>query len=138
MNKIFIIFLIPFLLPDLLSAQSKKNDCEAVKQGTFYFYPPKSQERYLIARNSSVQTEINTKTSDTSFWKVNWVGDCVLHLKFIRSSQLMSNTQKSFLNSRTTVIKVLEVTKDYYVFKGGVDSITAKNTSTDTLWRKEK
>lgn len=92
----------------------------------------------MIIRDGSIQREVNTKTLDTSFWKVDWVNDCVLNLKFIRSSQPMSNAQKSFFSSHITTVQVLGITKDYYIFKGGLDSISRINNTTDTLWLKPR
>ena len=137
MSNKFINFLITFLSPIILSAQSKALDCSSVREGTFYFYPLKSQEQFVIIRDGSIQKEINSKTSDTSFWKVDWINDCVLNLKFIRSNQSMSNAQKFFFSSHITVIKVLGITKDYYVFNGGLDSIS-RNSAVDTLWLKAR
>ena len=138
MSNKFINFLITFLSPMILSAQSKALDCSGIREGIFYFYPLKSQEKFIVIRNGSMQREINTRTSDTSLWKVYWVNDCVLNLKFIRSSQSISNAQKSFLNSHVTVVQVLGITKDYYVFKGGLDSISKTNSTMDTVWLKPR
>ncbi|MDP4252277.1 MAG: hypothetical protein Q8918_19435 [Bacteroidota bacterium] len=138
MSKGVINFLIAlFLSPIILSAQSKALDCSSVREGTFYFYPLKSKGKFVIIRDGSIQKEINPKTSDTSFWKVDWINDCMLNLKFIRSSQPMSSAHKSFFSSHITVIKVLRVAKDYYVFNGGLDSIS-RNSAVDTLWLKPR
>jgi hypothetical protein len=134
----FINFLIIlYLSPNLLLAQSKTLNCDYIKKGTFYFYPSKSQEKFVIMRDGSIQMEINLRTSDTSFWKVNWKDYCILNLKFDHSSQTMSNAQKSFFNSHVTVVNVLGVEKDYYIFNAGLDSIN-RNITVDTLWMKEK
>jgi hypothetical protein len=139
MSERILIFLIALLSPMVLLAQSSKVvDCGKIREGTFYFYPLKSEEKFTIIRKGSVQMEINAKTSDTSFWKTNWINDCVLNLKFIRSTKPMSDAQKSFLNAHVTVVQVLEVEKGYYAFKGGLDSIGAMNSSTDTLWQKPR
>lgn len=120
MSKRFIDFLIAFLSPVILLAQSKDFNRQKIKVGTFYFYPLKSEDRFKIIRKGLIQMEINTKTSDTSFWKINWINDCVFNLRFVRSTKSIPEAQKSFLNSHFTIVQVLGVTKDYYVFKGGL------------------
>lgn len=138
MSKRFIDFLIAFLSPVILLAQSKDFNCQKIKVGTFYFYPLKSDDRFKIIRKGLIQMEINTKTSDTSFWKINWINDCVLNLRFVRSTKPIPDAQKSFLNSHFTIVQVLGVTKAYYVFKGGLDSISRINSTMDTVWLKPR
>jgi hypothetical protein len=138
MTKEFNSFVIIFLFPLILLGQSKDADCSNIKKGTFYFYPSNSQAGFVIVRGDSIQKEINIQTTDTSFWKVRWQNDCMFNLKFIRKSHPISDEEKNFYNSHTTAFKVLSVTKDYYTFKAGLDSITTKNPLTDTLWRKAR
>jgi hypothetical protein len=138
MKKTLTYFSIIFLFPLTIIGQPKASGCDKIKNGTFYFYPLRSQKEFVIIRDDSIQKEIDIKTSDTSFWKVEWVNNCHLNLKFIRSSQSMSNAKKSFFNSHITVVEVLDVTKDYYIFKGGLDSINNANILTDTMWLKAR
>jgi hypothetical protein len=138
MNNRFIGFLIVFFFPRILWGQLKTPDCGSLKSGTFYFYPLNSQKQFAIVRKGLMQEEINLKTSDTSFWKINWDGDCRFNLKLICKSQPMSDEEKSFFYSHTIFGKVLSVTKNYYVFKAGLDSLTNPRALTDTLWFKAK
>jgi len=112
--------------------------CNKVKNGTFYFYPVSSKREFIIVRRNLVQEEINLKTNDTTFWKVNWENNCVFVLTFIRKTQPISDIEKSFYNSHITVFKVLKVTEDYYAFKGGLDSVHNARALTDTPWFKAK
>jgi hypothetical protein len=137
-EKKLAIFLISFLFSIISLAQSKSLDCSNIKNGTFYFYPTNSQQKFLIIRDRSVQKEINMITYDTSFWKVTWQNNCVFNLKFIRKSQPITTEEKSFFNSHISIVKILIVKKDYYVFKGGFDSINSAIALTDTLWYKAK
>ena len=138
MRKRVVDFLIAlFLSPIILSAQSKALNCGSIREGTFYFYPLNPQGKFKVIRDGFIQKEINSKTSDTSFWKIDWTNDCVLSLKFIRSSQQMSNAQKLFFGSHITVIKVIGIRKEYYLFSGGLDSIS-RNSAVDTLWLKPR
>jgi hypothetical protein len=138
MTKGFVGFTMVFLLPLTLIGQLKNPDCSNIKKGTFYFYPSNSQERFVIMRGDSIQEEIHMATTDTSFWKVSWQNDCMFNLKFIRKSHPISDEEKNFYNAHTTVVKVINVTKEYYAFKAGLDSISTSNPLTDTLWLKAR
>lgn len=133
MNKGFTTFLLTFLLPLFTLGQSKVCNCNGIKTGTFYLYPLNSQKSFIIIRDKSIQKEINIEAKDTSFWKVNWQSNCILNLKFIRKNQPLSDEDK-FFYSHNIVVKVLNVTKDYYTFKGGLDSVNNTSALTDTLW----
>jgi hypothetical protein len=84
------------------------------------------------------QKEINPKMDDTSYWKINMDGDCTFRLKFIRISNKKSDEEMRFLMSHTTIIKILDVTDNYYTFSGTLDSLPIKMALTDTIWRKLK
>lgn len=130
-------YLIALALPVPLFGQSvKSDDCNTIKYGTFYFYPANSQNRFIVIRKQSFQEEINLKTSDTSFWKVNWTNACEFNLKFIRTNRVVSTAESDFYNAHVTVIKISKITEDYYVFKGGLDSLGTANAVTDTVWYK--
>jgi hypothetical protein len=131
------IFCITILLPFLVLGQLKSTHCEKVKTGNFYFYPPKSQKGFLIIRDNTTQKEINLQTGDTSFWRINWQSPCAFTLSFLKKSQPVSNEELSFYNSHKTVVEILAVTKDGYVFKGGLDNMATSNV-TDTLWFKKR
>lgn len=139
MNKEFIAFLIAFTLPLCMFGQSStSNDCNKLKCGTFYFYPVNAQNGFVVIRKNSIQEEINLATSDTSFWEVNWKNTCEFNLKFIRKSQPMSDDERAFYSSHISVVKVLKVTKEYYVFNAGLDYLNGANALTDTLWFKPR
>lgn len=134
MIRICVICFIAFLLPSFVISQTKNLDCKDVKKGIFYLYPSSLQKGFIILRNDSIQKEINIETKDTSFWKINWKDDCICNLKFIRSTQIMPDEEKEFYNLHQPVINILGVTKNYYIFKVGLDSINAAKTITDTIW----
>ena len=139
MNKRVIVFLIAFTLPLCMFGQPiTSNDCNKIKCGTFYFYPINAQSGFVVIRKNSMQEEINLETSDTSFWEVNWKNTCEFNLKFIRKNQPMSDEEKTFYSSHISVFKVLKVTKKYYVFNAGLDSLNSANALTDTLWFKPR
>lgn len=139
MNKNLISILVASISPLLMFSQSiKTNNCSKVKQGTFYFYPVKGQSVFTIIRENGIQKEINIKTGDTTFWKIRWRSACEFNLKFIRKSRFVSNEEKLFYNSHLSVVRILNVSKDYYIFNAGLDSLNVKNVLTDTLWFKAR
>jgi hypothetical protein len=131
--------LVTFLTPLIAIAQPAfVDDCHQVKYGTFYFYPSDNPKGFKVIRKKENQTEIDLSTSDTAIWKVNWENDCMFDLRFIRKSRPMSLFESKFYNSHITVVEVLRVDKNYYLFKGGLDSISNPNASKDTMWLKSR
>ena len=130
--------LLTVLFPLFAVGQSVGNvNCKRVKNGTFYFYPPKSKG-FTLVRKGGVQAEIDHSNGDTTFWKINWISDCVFDLKFIRKSRPMSLYEEKYFNAHTAVFEVLKSEKDYYIFKVRMDSISNLNSSTDTVWLNPK
>lgn len=128
-----IVFNCLFLFSFIVFAQRKVPNCKKVKTGSFYFYPADSKQQYMIVRNSFLQMEINLKTNDTSFWKINWQNDCSVNMKFIKSTRLLSQFEDSFFHSHSVVVETLHVKNNYCVFKQGLDSLNYKSII-DTLW----
>lgn len=114
------------------------NDCNKVKYGTFYFYPPKTNDEIVIIREKDLQTEIDKKTKDTTFWQVKWKNDCEFSLKFIRKIGPVSDDEKAFYNAHVVVTQIAKVSKQYYIYKAWLDSIESGNPLSDTIWFKPR
>jgi hypothetical protein len=139
MKKVLFYFIISIVSPLFTLGQPVvSSDCNKVKDGTFYFYPADTQQGVHVLRQGSLQTEIDLKTNDTSFWKVNWLDDCTFRVEFIRKSQPLTSYEKNFFNSHTVVYNILAISKDYYLFRLGLDSISNADSKTDTLWLKAR
>ena len=130
--------LLILLFPVILFGQVGSADCDQVKNGTFYLYHSSFPQGFTIIRDNAVQIEIQNNSKDSSFWKVNWIDNCTVNLKFIRETQPITEEMQRFLNSHIVVSKVLFVTKNYYGFIAGVDSITNEKAIADTIWFKPK
>lgn len=117
---------------------ARVNDCNKVKYGTFYFYPPKTNDEYVSIRDKDLQREIDFKTKDTSFWQVKWKSDCEFSLKFIRKSVPMSDDDKAFYNAHVVVAQIVKVSEQYYIYKAWLDSIDSGNPLSDTVWFKPR
>lgn len=135
--KNYIIFGIALFSSSILFCQLN-NDCNRIKTGIFYFYPPHSHEKFIIERTDAIQKEINVTNSDTSLWQIIWQNDCFFYLKFLKKTQPLPDEEKRFYNSHLTVIKIRSVTKDYYTFSGGLDSLNGIGKIQDTIWFKRK
>lgn len=114
------------------NCQLEQQNCDSLKKGNFYFYPSGSGLKYKIIRQDSIQTEIRLNTGDTSCWKVQWIENCRFTIKFLYGSN--PEVTKSLSNSHIIVMQILEIKKNYYVFRASRDSITSTFHITDTLW----
>ncbi|WP_205514636.1 hypothetical protein [Longitalea arenae] len=132
-------FFIALVCPLFVCGQpARVNDCKKAKYGTFYFYPPKTNEEFVIIRDKGLQREIDLKTKDTTFWQLKWKNDCQFSLKFIRKSGPISDDEKAFYNAHVSVVQIEKVSKHYYVFKGGLDDLENGNFLSDTIWFKPR
>ena len=135
-----VILLFPFI-PIIVFGQVKRIDCKRIHTGTFYYYPIKSKQPYIIIRNSLFQKEIDINKKDTSVCRISWQNDCTFSSKIIKSTLLQQDYLKDFLKdffkSHSMVIEIVDIEKDYYIFKQGVDVIKI-NARMDTIWFKPK
>lgn len=138
MKKYFFIAIILTLSSPYLFGQALKNDCNAIKAGDFYFNPAHSDKKFIIIRKDSVQEEIDINNRDTTFWAINWVNSCKFTLKFIGKTSPTTKDELNFYASHRIAYQIQEVKDKYYTFKAGLDSINAKNSVSDTVWRWSK
>jgi hypothetical protein len=132
-------FFIALVCPLFACGQpARVNDCNKVKYGTFYFYPPKTNDEIVAIRDKDLQTEIDKKTKDTSYWQVKWENDCEFSLRFIRKNRPISDDDKSFYNAHVIVAQIAKVSKQYYVYNAWLDSIESGTPLSDTIWFKPR
>ena len=131
---VFIFVLFPFIS----KAQNNKLTCAEIKKGVFHFYPKNLSNHFLIIREDDIAHEIDLATGDTSVWEIKWTDDCVYSTKFISGSQKKDDNTLSFLKRHKFVFDVLNITDDYYVFKGYTDKISDLPIMSDTIWFNEK
>ena len=136
LTTIFALFLL--ISPFSSKCQSNSGSSLDLKKGTFNYYRKNSTEHFKTNRNGDSQTEINNRTGDTLLFKINWINDRSYALKYISSSGKSALEIPGFLKKHTLVYQVVNVTNDYYVYKGYVDRITKHAIQTDTMWVKEK
>ncbi len=122
----------------LIHWRSGKVSCKELRNGVFHFYGKQSKDYYIILRQDSLQREVNVATNDTSFWKVDWVDDCIFSLKYSSGGRNRSEEEKKFLLNHITVIQIQKITADYYVVKGSLDSLNSRFNLIDTVWMQPK
>lgn len=114
-------------------------DCKAIQNGTFYFYPEDQKKGYKLIREDTLQMEIELKTRDTSFWKIQWIDDCTCSSKFI--SMTKKKVDKNFLeylNNHIAFMEVLEVEDKFYKMRIYSDSLTNDEYLEAMVWRQPK
>lgn len=125
----------PILLLFLvLMLNTKERNCDSIKNGIFYFYPPDGSEPYQIIRKDSIQEEINLKTLDTSFWKIKWSDDCTATLHIVRTTKKIEEYERAFLFGHSSIMQVLSISDKYYIFRGALDSLNSQFKIVDTIW----
>lgn len=118
-----------------LSATLPQRNCRNVRKGEYYFQPANSTKKFLVVRTGTFQKEVEINTRDTSYWKIKWIADCRFTLEFSHRTNKLTMQERSFYASRKIVVQILNVTRDYYSFKAGLDSISSRSLI-DTLWMK--
>jgi hypothetical protein len=137
MNKI-LFYLAAVLFPVVLFAQKETVDCSKIQKGSFYYYPSNTNKKFVITRTASIQKEIDMDSGDSSFYSINWRGDCLFNAKFISRSKPLSNEDLTFRKSHMIVSEVTAITDNYYVFRAGLDSISIGDPLIDTVWFKPR
>ena len=56
--------------------------CTEIRNGTFYYFNPKSGEQETFIRKGAMQRENIVKQRETILWDVEWLNDCVYILKY--------------------------------------------------------
>jgi hypothetical protein len=126
----FSILSLSFLLPN--------SQCDLFKKGRFHFYPKDSKSHYLIIREDSLQSEINLKTGDTSFWKIKWLSGCEFNCSYISGIKSKSTAQQDFFNKSNLTVSIVYTSKDFYVYDGIFQSGLFTKQFNDTMWLNEK
>lgn len=116
-----------------------QNNCAALHNGVYYFYPKNSIDRYTVLMEYGFEHELNTTTGDTVLWKLQWNNDCEYECSYAAGSFNTDDKTNRFFKKHTLVYVIETITPDYYLFKGYVD--TKKNNQPiqiDTMWLHEK
>ncbi len=121
-----------------LSFLLSNTPCVLFKKGRFHFYPKDSKIHYVVIREDSLQSEINLKTGDTSFWKIKWLSDCEFNCSYISGIKSSSKAEQDFFNKSILRISIVDGSKDYYVYDALFQSGSFTKQFNDTMWLREK
>ena len=119
-----------------VKCQNKIPTCAELKTGFFYSYPKNSPDPFLYQRDNDIQKEINIKTSDTLFWKVNWLSECTYSLKYI--SGCKDKALLDFARKHIVLVSIKKITEDYFTYDAFIDKLSNLPVISDTQWITEK
>jgi len=112
-------------------------DCTQLKKGRFHSYN-KQGIHIIINRIDGIQQDINTKTNDTIYWKIDWLDSCRFAATYITGSGPKTPEEKNFYQSTVLFYEVKELADNYYIGTTTVKAPNGISTSTDTTWLVEK
>ena len=136
--RILALFILTGILLTCTSFIFSLIDCSKVHTGKFYFYKNSDQYTSTIIRTDTVQIEINSKTKDTSIWKINWIDNCTFSTKYVSGLRINTQAEADFYRQSIIVFTIKELTDDYYTYSAEFKFNSLSNKYTDTLWRHSK
>ena len=131
-----LLFLI--LLTVSSSLSSPDLDCTSIRTGIFFQHKNGNQLYSTIIRQDTLQTEINTQTGDTSYWKIRWTDNCTFSCNYLSGLKSKSKEELDFYNQSTLVFKVKTLNNEYYNYDAELKFKTQSTFFSDTLWRQRK
>ncbi len=126
-----------FLLISCMSS-SAPIDFSAIRSGTFFQYGKDAQLHSTIIRNDSLQIEINTRTGDTSVWKIEWLDSSAYYCKILSLPKSKSPNEFAKYNRSILLIQLRELTDSYFTYQGELTIDGETGVVSDTLWRVRK
>lgn len=110
--------------------------CEDLKNVTFYSYPKNSADRYKTERNGDIQKETNLKTGEFTTWKIKWPNDCIYSLKY--ESGKMTEAEHKIVDKYKVITRITSVAPEYYTYECHLENLRNPIIVTDTAWLVEK
>jgi hypothetical protein len=112
-------------------------DCTQLKKGRFHSYN-KQGTHIVINRIDGVQQDINTKTNDTTYWKIDWLANCRFAATYLTGSGPKTPEEKNFYQSAVLFYEVNVIADNYYIGTTTVKATNGTSVSTDTTWLVER
>jgi len=112
-------------------------DCTQLKKGIFHSYN-KQGTHIIINRIDGIQQDINTKTNDTTYWKIDWLADCRFAATYLTGSGPKTPEEKNFYQSAVLFYEVKVIADNYYVGTTTVKATNGTSSSMDTTWLVER
>jgi hypothetical protein len=108
-------------------------DCNSLKTGRFHSYTKKG-EHIQITRIDGIQQDVNTTTKDTTYWKIDWLGNCRFAASYLSGAGPKNDTEKRLYENTILYYEVKEIADDYYVGTTTVKAPNGNSMFTDTTW----
>jgi len=120
MKIINILFFITAIFFGCSPSPVKNIECKYFKKGKFILRAELNNTDYLLERKDSIQVETNLKDGKITKWKVVWTNQCTYELWYLAIPPL--SKRDSFFIIHPFVNKILQTTKDYYVFESTMEA----------------
>jgi hypothetical protein len=130
-------FLSISLLIAFIACRPGKKTGRDLKNGTFHFYTP-ANEHFIIFKTDSLDTEINTATNDSTFWKIEWLDDSTYNSTFIRKTYPDTGLRQHFNLNTKIQIHITKVLPRYYLFESVASYMGKTYKYNDTVWFQSK
>lgn len=118
--------------------QDKPLNCTDVRNGTFYYFNPKTGEQETFIRKGAMQRENILKQRETVLWTVDWLSDCAYSLTYQSGAENHPPAEQKFLTKHIIVTEITKVNEDYMTFRTAFDKLTNPTVLSDTLWIKQR
>ncbi len=127
-----LLLIVLFAIPFQLFSQDK-DECNKIKDGTFYYYPKNTIDQYILIRDGAKEMDVEIGKKDTSTWKISW-SNCVYEEKFVNSNRVLKPEEKQLYKDHKMACKITSVSSSYYTFEMYFDNTKGIALLKDTVW----
>jgi hypothetical protein len=108
-------------------------DCSILKVGKFHSYT-KRGDHIQITRIDGIQQDVNTRTKDTTYWKIDWLGNCRFAATYLSGAGPKDDAEKRLYQNSILYFDIKEIADDYYVGTTTIKAPNGNSVFTDTTW----
>ena len=112
-------------------------DCNTLRVGQFHSYTKKG-DHIQITRIDGIQQDVNMRTKDTTYWKIDWLGNCRFAAAYLSGAGPKTETEKRLYENTILYFDIKEIADDYYVGTTTVKAPNGNSVFTDTTWLIQK
>ncbi len=112
-------------------------DCNTLRVGQFHSYTKKG-DHIQITRIDGIQQDVNMSTKDTTYWKIDWLGNCRFAASYLSGAGPKNETEKRLYENTILYFDIKEIADDYYVGTTTVKAPNGNSVFTDTTWLIQK
>lgn len=108
-------------------------DCSTLKVAKFHSYT-KRGDHIQITRIDGIQQDVNTRTKDTTYWKIDWLGNCRFAATYLSGAGPKDDAEKRLYQNSILYFDIKEIADDYYVGTTTIKAPNGNSVFTDTTW----